>query len=349
MSSNKTEFFTACVTFDFMIQSVGMGILIVFGFTGNILSMICLNRDRSKTATPFLLISLEVADTFFLGFAVLLRVVPSTAIYILYPGEAPSSLNTLLSFCGAYVYPLALVSETTTIYLTLLVTVNRYVSVCKPYEVSRIRSVTHARRYVCLIVLLSFAINLPRFFEYDYISTENSTRSARTSMADNHVYKIVYANSIYCLVMFLVPLTTLIILNHRLIRALREARRKRAQLLNSDTSRSEDDITLVLIVVVLVFVVCQTPALATQILHSFLEDEQKECPMPYYFYERLSDFMVVVNSSLNFTIYCFCSKRFRQILKNLICKVNSEIPMTEITQLDTKIDNGTQTGRKSQM
>ena len=83
-------------------------------------------------------------------------------------------------------------------------------------------------------------------------------------------------------------------------------------------SRSEDDITLILIVTVLVFVICQTPALITQILISLLPDDLKRCPSPFFYYERVSDFMVVVNSSINFLIYCFCSRRFRQILLGLV-------------------------------
>lgn len=53
----------ACITYDFVIEAVLMGALCVFGFAGNSLSILCLRRDRSKTATPLILITLEVADT----------------------------------------------------------------------------------------------------------------------------------------------------------------------------------------------------------------------------------------------------------------------------------------------
>ena len=54
------EYNPTCGMFDFIIEAVMMGILCLFGFTGNILSIMCLSRDKSKTATPLLLISLEV-------------------------------------------------------------------------------------------------------------------------------------------------------------------------------------------------------------------------------------------------------------------------------------------------
>ena len=93
--------------------------------------------------------------------------------------------------------------------------------------------------------------------------------------------------------------------------------------MSENRSKSEDDITKMLIVVVLVFVVCQTPALITQGLIVLMpEDAQhstNSCPFPFFFmYERLSDLMVVANSSLNFVVYCLCSPRFRTILISLV-------------------------------
>jgi len=69
-----------------------------------------------------------------------------------------------------------------------------------------------------------------------------------------------------------------------------------------------------LIVVILVFVFCQSPAFITQALPSVLPEEYLFCPFSYFFYVRISDLLVVANSSLNFVIYCFCSRRFRTIL-----------------------------------
>jgi len=66
-----------CTCYDFVIEAVMMGALCLFGFAGNTVSMICLWHDRSKTATPFLLVSLEVADTLFLVTVFILRVLTS--------------------------------------------------------------------------------------------------------------------------------------------------------------------------------------------------------------------------------------------------------------------------------
>jgi len=49
------------------IEAVLMGLLCLFGFAGNSVSTVCLLRDRSTSATPFLLVSLGIADTLFLA------------------------------------------------------------------------------------------------------------------------------------------------------------------------------------------------------------------------------------------------------------------------------------------
>ncbi len=295
--------------------------------------MLCLMRDKSKTATPFLLVSLEVADTLFLVTVLILRVLTSIHTFTGWLED----LMRIFPYIGTYVWPFALITECATIYLTLLVTVNRYISVCRPYEASDLCSIYHARRHVCWVVLFCIVYNLPRFFEYKVIPYVNPAtgrpgiRSWPSTLGENIYYQIIYSNVLYFLVMFLVPLITLIILNYKLIKALRETKKKRNQLLshhrdNHHSNKSEDDITLILIVVVLVFVICQTPALITQSLFSFLSGHKRICPQPFFFYERISDLMVVANSSMNFIIYCFCSRKFRQILVQLLCKKKMDSP-----------------------
>lgn len=319
-----------CLAYDFFIEAVLMGALCLLGFAGNTLSMLCLWRDRSKSATPFLLVSLELADTLFLIAVLVLRVLPSVQTYT---GQL-GGLVPAFPYFGRYGWPCALTAETATIYLTILVTLNRYVAVCRPYETSKFCSLADAKRHVVIVCAFAVLYNLPRFFEYEFAPIEDANNNVTgrgvvlSHLGVDRTYQILYANVLYCLVFFLGPFVALVFLNSELIAALRETKRKRMKVLNMDSSssRSEDDITLMLIVVVVVFVVCQTPASTTQVLLSFLSDNMRGCPSTFFYYERISDLLVVVNSSINFIIYCFCSRRFRQILSDLMCQ-GKEAPL----------------------
>jgi len=96
-----------------------MGFLCAFGFVGNSLSTLCLSRDGSKSATPFLLVSLQVADTLFLMAVVWLRVI--TSVEETFPDEA-ASIGYLKPYIGKYAYPCAMVAETGRCSLQLYVT-----------------------------------------------------------------------------------------------------------------------------------------------------------------------------------------------------------------------------------
>ena len=322
MTSNVTSVDEQnCFMYHFIVEGVLMGILCLVGFAGNSLSMVCLAKDRSKTATPFLLISLEATDTFFLLTVVVLRVATSLQ-------ETPDGLlHDSLPYLAKYMFPVALIAMTSTIYMTLLVTLNRYVCVCKPYKVHDWCSVRHARLHVIVVLCFAVIYNIPRFFERDVINESTPGYDVTTAevslLGQNRLYQLVYGNISYFIVMFFVPLLTLVALNYKLIEALRATRRRRQsmQSVEHHVSRSEDDITLTLIVVVLVFLVTQTPALVTQLaLFYYMSGSSQGCGHWLFYYERVSDLLVVLNSAINFIIYCFCNRRFRQILAILLCK-----------------------------
>ena len=81
-----------CRVYDFVIETILMGSLCLFGFAGNTLSMICLRHDKSHSATPLLLISLEISDTLFLSAVLVVRVISSFQVHTY---RAPITLASL--------------------------------------------------------------------------------------------------------------------------------------------------------------------------------------------------------------------------------------------------------------
>ena len=67
----------SCRLYDFVISTILMGSLCLFGIAGNTLAMICLRHDKSNSATPLLLISLGMTDTLFLSAVLVVRVISS--------------------------------------------------------------------------------------------------------------------------------------------------------------------------------------------------------------------------------------------------------------------------------
>lgn len=78
----RSVYTPTCRVYDFVIETILMGSLCLFGFAGNTLSMVCLWHDKSRSATPLLLISLEISDTLFLSVVLVVRVISSFQVLL---------------------------------------------------------------------------------------------------------------------------------------------------------------------------------------------------------------------------------------------------------------------------
>jgi len=184
--------------------------------------------------------------------------------------------------------------------------------------------VRQAKLQLCVVLTCTVLYNVPRFGEA-YLSINSTAAGATyeatyTWLGENEMYRIIYYNILYAVLMLAIPLVTLSGLNVRLIRALTALRRKRAEMQGpkASTTSQDSNVTLVLVVVVLVFTVCQTPALVTQLMWSVLADDARACGGLQYYFGRISNLLVVVNSAANFPIYLFFNTRFRMVLGQMI-------------------------------
>ena len=84
------------------------------------------------------------------------------------------------------------------------------------------------------------------------------------------------------------------------------------------TGSHDNNVTLVLIVVVIVFSVCQFPALVTQLSWNFLPNTARLCGGFQFYFSRVSNALVVTNSAVNFIVYFRFNKRFRSILTQMM-------------------------------
>ena len=80
----------------------------------------------------------------------------------------------------------------------------------------------------------------------------------------------------------------------------------------SSSRREGDTITLCVVAIVCIFIVCQTPALFNQVFYAVGEPEDRDCGRFHFYYTRLSDVLVVLNSSCNFAVYCLFGPTFRR-------------------------------------
>jgi len=141
-------------------------------------------------------------------------------------------------------------------------------------------------------------------------------------LGGNQIYQIIYSNILYYPVMYLLPLGSLAYLNVKLISALNAIRHRTAAMSTTASRqkrRKDDHITQCVVAIVCVFIVCQTPALFNQIFYALFDEAGRECGRFHFYYTKLSDVLVVINSSCNFVIYCLFGSTFRRIFLATVC------------------------------
>ena len=332
-ATDEPTFTQSCKLFNFLVCAVVIGIISVAGLLGNVTSFLVLLKHRTETTAIFLLQCMAVADSVLLVTTIFIYSLPSIYPYT----ETLLPLHEACDAIKIYVWPVAMITHTVTIWLTVLVTWNRFCACCKPLDSYRNSGVGVVRLQVIGVVLLSILYNMPRFFEHQPIgqrpnisfnmsllandtADENATAApshVSINLGDNQLYQIIYSNVIYFPVMYIVPLLSLAYLNVRLIRSLR-AIKERKQTLTGQKPK-EDHITLCVIAIVICFIVCQTPALVNQIFWAILDHDGRLCGRFHFYYTKLSDALVVLNSSCNFVIYCLFGKSFRKIFLDTLC------------------------------
>ena len=137
----------------------------------------------------------------------------------------------------------------------------------------------------------------------------------------------------------ILPVVLLPVLNIRLTIAYRPVSERRRQMRGMAFRTQQDDanITLVMIVVVAVFVLCQSPARLVQIIWSY---HYTTCHTTRFYVMKISTLLDVLNSSVNFIIYCFLRPQFRNCLRNYFCSSQSLDDLNTGQMISLNVENG---------
>ena len=316
---------TSCVTFEFVLSFIVIGITCLLGLIGNILSIATLRKDSINSVTTYLLTILAIADSAFLFPAVYVIMIPT---YCEYFQTCAEPVWYAVTYFEMYGWGVASVMHTCTVYVTVLVALHRYICVCRPHDARRLSGFRRAKIQVALVPVLSIAFNLPRFFEYRvnlitkedtflYNVTRTETRKYFTTLGGNFYFQLLYKNVAFYLFMYIIPLVMLSYLSFRLAQTLHARRRNRCRRQFARVQHKRDDnITLVLIIIIVVFVVCQTPTIVQRLVLAVSGEDGHECGRVYFYIEKIGDYMAILNSCVNFVIYVLFARHFRQTLLN---------------------------------
>jgi hypothetical protein len=197
-------------------------------------------------------------------------------------------------------------------------------------------TISRAKIIIAGVSIGSTLYNIPRWFDFrpemHFSPSVNETIISvmRTRFSQNPLYLKVYFSWLYVPMMAVLPLLLLSFLNTFLILAVRRSKRQRKDM-NVRQSR-ENNITIMLVSVVIVFIICQVPALVYNIAFA-INNRYVEVSFGYQVLSKIRNFLVTLNSAVNFLLYCALGQKFRRIFLHIFfrkCVQESYIPMSGV-------------------
>ena len=295
------------------------GIIVVVGIIGNSLTFVVFRKGNFKLSTSFLFLSLSLIDS-----SVVLTVFACSSVWLNnFLDWLPNDLSVYLKVCG---YPLRFMAETATIWVTVLIAVNRYIIVCLPLRASQWCTLSKVKIQLAVVLVLVVVYNIPQIVRFRIVHITRNNGTSFVALVEPvgplsyPQFYHVNDNIVSLIVLVFLPLFILTLLTIRLIKAMKAHRRMQAEI-QRQHSQPDNSMTFALVIVVIVFIICRTPILICNVMWL------TEWWTDWCYMKLMYDTLLALNSGLNFIIYIVTNRRFRNVLFANMCRRRSAIPV----------------------
>ena len=313
------------------IMSVGLtGSLRIFGIVGNILTLMVFSKYnksssdlKNKSSAPLLLSGLAFSDMILLLTLLIVKPVPSFVSFI----HILTGLDFVSFFAFLFVYGWACVNLAQSInsWIIVVVTVHRFIAIIFPHKAAIHCTYKKAKLHLIVVTLAVCVYEFPSFFNrkvVKFVAYDNKTYfiPVHSDHSYNYWFELLYKTTSYYLFMYIIPWVLLAVMTVFLVRAVRQAGRFRSQMATNQADNTED-VTKSLIAIVVMSLICRPWEPIRRLMEAML-GRQPGCGHYYFYYEEFPALTTVINSSVNFVLYCLFTKRFPETLKEIFQEKN---------------------------
>ncbi|XP_069122609.1 FMRFamide receptor-like [Argopecten irradians] len=302
----------------FIMYGVLVPLVVFFGYVGNVMTVVVLQKKTMKPITSIYLQALVFSDIAFITCAFIALSMPILLATCLDPDIGLNVFNTRGYIAINFFLMTSLLCNE---YILVLVSIDRYVCVCHSQKHTQIFSRTKVILSIIGVVCFSAIYNIPRIVAVKIEVSPCSNTSASvtcysvlmTEFGESFLYQKVYAVWIYAVVNFVIPLMVIVNLNIPIVRKLWRKQIK-CKRLGMRRNSAKDHVTLVLILIMAIFALIQTLGFINQVYYTYsLEDSHSTT-----YLVDVVNVLYVINSSINFIIYIAIGEKFRTTFSQLV-------------------------------
>ncbi len=287
------------------------------GLVGNFLTFLVFSNIRMRSPINVLLAGLSLIDSFLLvfGTATFLPI----AFYSLLGDEWYLRNMPVLTYVIVFVYPVAMMAQTSSVWTLSVITVERYLAVCHPFSARVMCTVQRALAAFICINVSAILYNFCRFWEH-VVSVCDGLRCPLPLLREIYYYRELYMLWMYLIFMFVLPFALLVAFNLRIVFVLKKAVRTRERMSRRD--KREFKTTEMMLIVILLFLLCNSLAFVLTVIDVWKVTAEIQQSL-YFFITSLSNVLVEINSAANLPIYFKFGGKFRReflrLLKKFCC------------------------------
>ncbi|XP_029384206.1 probable G-protein coupled receptor 142 [Echeneis naucrates] len=276
-------------------------ILLCVGVPVNILTAVALSRlaARTKKALYYYLLAVTGSDILSQLFIIFVGFLLETAVF---HRDVPALLLHSVSAAE-------FAANHASIWSTVPLTVDRYVALCHPLLHRQISYPERARKIIAVVLTLSLASGIPFFWWSDMWRNSNPPTARDTVLIWSHVT-----------IIYFLPCSIFLVLNSLIIQKLRV--RQRQQGCNdhcgpkSAPPQRFGKTTAMLLAITSVFSILWAPRTVVVIYHLHVSSVHRDWRVHLAY--DLSNMLAMLNTAVNFFLYCFVSKPFRDAVRDVV-------------------------------
>ena len=239
-------------------------------------------------------------------------------------------------FCKIY-FTITYLCQCSSIFILVVLSIDRYLSVVHPLKVSHYRTDQRARITILIGWILSFLFitPIPIFTQLQnetcsiiwpdmWHFTGNNTKF--TEFIDKYLTPL-HAFTIYTLLLnYVIPVSIIVILYTKILNSLNKKNRKNRLKLSEAKKKSHKRISKMVLIIIICYIISWTPYWCMQLTYYICFILEINQPYILIIFSHFSQLIAYLSSALNPAIYSYMSEVFRNelkmVLSNFCCCFN---------------------------